>query len=163
MKKKVILIVLSAILLLSFLIMSLVFLIPSKRYAEFPFELVYKINDEIVTISDVYVCEFGGYSFNFNVSMSPYRVWEGYIKGTREEYVFLCEDTERKVYCFVGDAEYYMNDEREPENRPLKPRVFAINHDSGDFSVKSFYSSEEIMRHYNIEIISWSFSEPIEG
>ena len=134
---------------------------PKFKYGEFPFELVYEIDGEIITVNDVYVCEYDGISAD--TGRGKYRKWEGYIKGTGKDAVFICGDNERKVYCFVGDAEFYMNDERYEEPRPLTPRVYAVNNDSANYDIAFFNSTEELMEYYKIRIISWKLSEPIEN
>ena len=133
---------------------------PTVTYGEFPFELVYEIDGKTIIVNDVYVCEYDGIKLNASYK---YRSWRGYIKSTGKEYVYLCEDADRIVYCFVGDAEYYMNDEEYPEQRPLTPRVYDLKFDTSDYSGPEFFSSEEIMEYYNIKLISWKLSDPIEN
>ncbi len=129
---------------------------PQIEYGEFPFELTYKIDGETVTIKDVYICEYDG--IGANEGWGKYREWKGYIKGTNEELIFITEDSYRQIFCFVGDAEYYMNDEKYPEKRPLTPRLISVSKNP----VGPFLLGEEIGEYYNIELVSWEFSEPIE-
>ena len=133
---------------------------PVITYGEFPFELVYEINGETVTVNDVYICEYDGISLTSDLGGKE-RDWKGYIKGTGEHAVFLTQDEERAIYCFVGDAEFYMNDEKwHTEERPLKPRIY----DVGLLGVYiPIYSTEELMERYDIKIISWEFSDPVEN
>ncbi len=133
---------------------------PQETNGEFPFELTYKIDGETITIRDVYVCEYDG--VGFNEGNGKYRKWNGYIKGTGETSILLIEDTEREIYCFVGDAEFYMGDEKYPEKKPLAPRLYNVTNNSNVEYVES-YSSNEIMEYYKIEIISWTSSDPIEN
>ena len=133
---------------------------PTITHGEFPFELVYEINGETVTVNDVYICEYDGIGFS-SIFGKKERRWKGYIKGTGEEGVFLTEDKERAIYCFVGDAEFYMNDEKYPEQRPLTPRLYNVEIILiGDIPI---YSTEELMERYDIKIISWEFSDPVEN
>lgn len=133
---------------------------PNITYGEFPFELVYEIDGEVVTVKDTYICEYDG--IGANEGTGKYRVWKGYIKGTGEETILLCEDEDREVHCFVGDAEYYMNDEKYPEKRPFAPRVFDTAKPN-KFPKPELFSSEEIMDYYGIKIISYKFTDPIEN
>ena len=52
---------------------------PEITYAEFPFEIVYELEGETVTVNDVYVCEYDGIGMNEGVG--KYREWKGYIKS----------------------------------------------------------------------------------
>lgn len=126
---------------------------PREVYGEFPFELTYRIGDDLVAVRDVYVCEYDG--IGFNEGIGKYRKWKGYIQGTGETAVLVTEDAERKIYCFVGSAEFYMGDEMYPEQRPLAPRLYDVHNSM------TFYSQEELLSRYDIELISWTFSDPI--
>ena len=130
---------------------------PQKTYGEFPFTLTYTVNGETHTVEDVYVCKYDG--VGADEGHGKYRTWSGYIKGSGETDVLIAEDADRKVYCFVGDAEFYMNDERYPEKRPLTPRLYDVEKNVDAEGL----SPEEIAKVYDIEIVSWNFSEPIEN
>ena len=132
--------------------------VPQTTYGEFPFELVYEINGEIITVKDVIVCEFDG--FYMSEAGGKQRKWKSYFKETGQELgVFLTEDEDRIVYCYVGSAAFYMDDEKYPEERPLTPRVY----DKNKTINTEILSQEELLEIYNIKIISWNFSEPIEN
>ena len=130
---------------------------PATTYAEFPFELVYEIDGEIHTVNDAYVCEYDGIGMNEGVG--KYRKWKGYIKGTGKTGVYLTEDEDRTIYCNVGDASYYMNDEQFPLVAPVTPVLYDEAKSQSDMS---YLTEDEIVKQYNIQIISWEFSEPIE-
>ena len=55
-----------------------------------------------------------------------------------------------------------MDDEEYPEQTPLSPRVYDIRKRkySMDYEI---YTSDELLECYNINIISWKFSDPIEN
>ena len=92
---------------------------PIIQTGEFPFELTYKLNGELYTVKDVYVCNYEG--IGFDEGNGKYRKWSGYIKGSGESAIFVTEDSDRKIFCFVGDAEFYMNDEQYPEGPSPPP------------------------------------------
>lgn len=129
---------------------------PYKTYGEFPFELTYELSGETITISDIYICEYDG--MGWNEGQGWHRKWKGYIQGTGKEALFITEDDKREIYCFVGDAEFYMNDERYPEQRPLTPRLYCVDKNSNVDRLFKF----EISTLYDIEIISWTFSDPLD-
>lgn len=130
---------------------------PEIQTGEFPFELTYKLNGELYTVTDTYICNYDG--IGFNEGYGKYRKWSGYIKDTGETAVLITEDADRQIFCFVGNAEFYMNDEMYPEERPLTPRLYDVKKDP-DADALSTY---RIMVNYDIEIVSWSFSEPVEN
>ena len=132
---------------------------PKITYGEFPFEITYMINNETITVKDVYVCEYVGAFWDWN--RGHFREWKGYVKNTNESSLLITEDADRKIYCFVGSAEFYMDDEEYPEQKPLSPRVFDVEKNDNINAEIMFFSSEEIMQYYGIKIISWNFSEPI--
>lgn len=131
--------------------------LPDTTYLEFPFEIIYKINEETVTISDVYICEYDGIEWD---ARGKYRRWKGYVKSTGESAIFITEDEDRKIYCSVGDASYYMNDKNKYQvQRPLKPRLYVVKKNGNpDAMLQS-----KILELYNIEIVSWTFSDPLEN
>lgn len=131
---------------------------PEITYGEFPFELVYEIDGKQITVHDTYICEFDG--FGANEGVGKYRSWKGYVKSSGEESIVIAEDKERIIYCYVGEAEYYMNDEEGYYGvYPITPRIYG-----GPKAGSLYYNSmspDEILERYNIKIISWKFSEPI--
>lgn len=133
---------------------------PEIKYGEFPFAITYKIGDDEHTVNDIYVCEFVKCGYGFDIGQ--YREWNGYIKGTGKEAVVLYEDEERTVYCSVGSAEYYMNDDMASIGQPIEPDFYSVLK-NGNTGNSSFISVEEIKELYDIVLISWSFSEPIEN
>ncbi|MBQ8533522.1 MAG: hypothetical protein IJ462_01665 [Clostridia bacterium] len=132
---------------------------PEVTYAEFPFEIVYEIDGETFTVNDVYICEFGG--IGANEGQGKYRQWNGYVKKTREEGLFLTKIDGRKIYCSVGSPEYYMSDPDYTGYPSHEPHLYDVSdNDKFDFSLEAF---ENILQEHNINIISYKLSEPIEN
>lgn len=129
---------------------------PRIRSGEFPFTIVYEINGEKIIIEDTMICKYDGVGWNEGVG--KYRKWKSYLASSpKEDAVLLVADDKRKIYCFVGSAEYYMGDEKYPEKRPLTPRLINIRLDNDFTSI----SQDELLEMYNIRLISWEFSDPI--
>ena len=131
---------------------------PEKKYAEFPFSLTYSINGTIITVDGTYVCKFKG--IGWDTGRGFYRKWDGYVKETELENVLIVEDSERKIFCQVGDPRYYMEHSEESSwsNETLSPpHLYAVK------KVESFdyMTVEQIKQNYGIEIISWDFSDPL--
>lgn len=132
---------------------------PEITYAEFPFEVVYEIDGEIVTIQDIYVCEYKGTFYGWDRGF--YREWDGYIKGTKRENLFLLEDNGTEVYITVGYPEYYMNDNALAIRGPYTPNVIAKKTIMQNRTL--YTSADEEMKYYKIKIIDWTLSSPIEN
>lgn len=133
---------------------------PKIKYGEFPFSLTYKIDRETVTINNTYVCEFAG--VGWDTGRGFYRKWDGYVKETGLENVLIAEDSERQIFCQVGDARYYMensNDLHWSNDSLAPPHLYAVKK-SSNFD---YMSVDQIKQTYGIEIISWQFSKPIEN
>lgn len=133
---------------------------PENKYAEFPFSLTYKIDDKNITIDNTYVCEFKG--IGWDTGRGFYRKWAGYVKETGLESVLIAEDSERQIFCQVGDARYYMdnsNDLHWSNDSLAPPHLYAVKK-SSNFD---YMSVDQIKQTYGIEIIAWQFSKPIEN
>lgn len=131
---------------------------PKEKYAEFPFSLTYSIDGEIVTIDGTYVCEFDG--IGWDTGRGYYRKWIGYVKETGLENVLIIEDSDRQIFCQVGDPRYYMENSEGLSwavESLSPPHLYSVKKSDGfdDMLV------EEIKQHYKIEIISWDFSQPL--
>ena len=127
---------------------------PEVTCAEFSVELTYEYNDEIFTVSDVYVCEFESYEEH-----TGYISWKSYMKSTGEKAFVLHEGDNEKVYCRIGSPSYFMG-----------------QYDSGAINVltwvdnKTFFGHKEnaieeeaLYEQYKITLIGWTASEPIEN
>lgn len=133
---------------------------PKTKQGEFPFSLTYKVNGETTTIKNTYVCVFEG--VGWDTGRGFYRKWNGYVKETGLENVLIFEDSKIKVFCQVGDPQFYMGDDKNLswENKSLSPPHIYLIKKSNNYD---YMSVEEIKQTYGIEIISWEFSEPIKG
>ncbi len=130
------------------------------KYGEFPFSLTYKMGGETITVNHTYVCEFDG--IGWDTGRGFYRKWTGYVKETGLENVLITEDSERQIFCQVGDLRYYMGDDNDLswENESLSPPHLYIVKKTNDYD---YFSVDQIKQTYDIEIISWDFSKPIEN
>ncbi len=133
---------------------------PQIKEGEFPFEIVYEIDGKIVTINDVYVCEFDG--FDWNEGVGKHRKWKGYIKSSGEKELILLEDGDLKFAVNIGSPEYYMNDpncsysENTPSIYYIKPNEFGGT-TSGVLNI------EPLLEQYKLKLVNWEFSEPLQN
>ncbi len=133
---------------------------PEVTYCEFPFEITYKLDGETKTVSDIYVCEYVGSYWNWNIG--DYREWKGYLKSNQNENIVLIEDGNKEIICNIGKPEYYMDDSDEWSIETNEPTLIIVEHlDSGGYSSSSL--SNELKEYYKIELVGWKLSEPIEN
>ncbi len=133
---------------------------PKIKQGEFPFSLTYKINGETIIADGTYVCAYDG--IGWDTGRGFYRKWNGYVKETGLENVLIFEDSKGKIFCRVGNPEYYMGDNKKLswETNALNPPHLYEEKKVNDYIYRSV---EEIRETYGIEIISWEFSEPIQN
>ena len=110
----------------------------------------------VCVVEDVIVCEYDGVDWNEGVG--KHRSWKMTFKNTGEDDLLILTDGDMSIYCSVGGADYYMGDENYGE--PYVPKFYYVN------SYKSGYvsgSADELLEEYNIELLDWQLSEPIEN
>lgn len=134
---------------------------PRVEKGEFPFEVVYELDGRVITVSDVYVCEFDGFTWNENAGRI--RQWRGYIKSSEQKELVLLEDGGVQVICTVGSPEYYMSDPSVSYTEAYTPSVSYVERLAGGGVFSGTLDSEQLLERYGIRIISWSFAEPIEN
>lgn len=133
---------------------------PKITYAEFPFEIVYEIDGEIVTVNDVYVCEFVGVEWD---GKEKRREWKGYIKSSGEKDLILLEDEDLEIAVSIGHPEYYMSDPLYQDSEETTPSIYYLkpNKYGGKSSGKA--GIKQMLNHYKLELVSWEFSEPVSN
>ncbi len=133
---------------------------PEVTYAEFPFEIVYTVEGETVTVNDIYVCEYVG--VGWDEGRGKYRQWKGYIKSSGEDDLILLEDENYKLACSVGDSGYYMSDPSMPTEK-FTPHVYYIRSHKSDIVSLGTMDIEQLKEQYKIKLISWKLSSPIQN
>lgn len=167
--KMVVIIIVSVFLsplIILFSLYSLVWLLspnppkPQVKYAEFPFEIVYELDGETVTVNDVYVCKYTG--FGMNEGVGKYRSWKGYIKSTRQEDLVLVKDKNLQLACSLGGPEYYMSDPSMSESEHT-PFIYYIKKLEFGGTQTGVMDIEPILEEYKLKLVSWKLSKPIEN
>jgi CTP:phosphocholine cytidylyltransferase-like protein len=130
---------------------------PAITYAEFPFEITYMLEGKLITIEDVYVCEYKGWLHKFDYSR---REWKGYMKSTQEEYILVVDHREnRKVVCIPGSPGYFMGDETYYSYD--EPTLLLLQYEKdGIYTEKLTRGWEE---YYDVSLVSWTIADPIEN
>ena len=130
---------------------------PGTVYGEFPVKLVYEINDETVTVSDIYVCEYIGYDEALHL-----RKWGGHMKSTKDLGFTIYEGKNEKILCRIGTADYYMGEGGDVQVTFIREytdwyKLFHMPLDGG------VIDETEVYDNYKIKLISWEVAVPIEN
>lgn len=126
---------------------------PDIVYHEFPMELTYEINGEVVVLKDIYVVEYIGLNPEIG------HKYKGYMQSTEEDGFLLCEDAHIKVICQLGNPDYYVGIIK----YEIEPRAYCKTESFFYGEEYSFLDETELYEQYGIKIISWSTSEPLES
>ena len=134
---------------------------PEVTYGEFPFEIVYELDGETVTINDVYICEYDGTGANEGVG--KHRTWKGYFKSTGDETFVLLQDGNTTLACAVGYPEYYMSDPDTPSKEYVPYIYYIISPDKLGGTTSGVSDIEQLLEQYKLKLVSWEISEPIQN
>ena len=137
---------------------------PHITEAEFPFTLVYEIDGEQFTVSDIYVCEYDGIGMNEGVG--KYRKWKGYMKSKGEESsdeIVLIKDGKKTVCASVGDAYAYMGDDDYIDTTGGNMLSFYVTESNGSYQSWRALSTDVLEEEYGVTVISWQFTPPIKN
>ena len=157
------------LILFSVLVMSMLFILnscfpaknPNIMYEDFPMEVTYKINDEIVTLKEIYVVEYSGFNPELGYS------YNGYIKSTNEDGIILYEEDNLKVICKLGDADYYIGKSGRYENDVVPLHIYCQEEKQTFWFFKqkeyTVLTENELYEQYGIKIISWTTSDPLDN
>lgn len=127
---------------------------PDIVYQEFPMEITYEINDEIVVLKGIYVIEYSG--FNPELGHS----YNGYIQSTGEDGFILYEEDRLKVICQLGNTDYYTGLIKYENG--VEPRAYRKEESFFYGEQYYFLDENELYEQYGIKIISWTTSEPLD-
>ena len=147
--------------------------LPSVTYGEFPFELEYEFNGVLITVSDIYVCEFAGFRTEMTC-IDKIRVWKGYIKSTGEEGIFVYKgktpETKEKVFVYIelGAPQYYMGDPDcnrwYPNSTDDDPQPFFEVEYRGDYFMKDTAPITEWSEEFQYPSIKkFTIADPIKN
>ena len=129
--------------------------VPEITNGEFPFRLEYRVGSEKFIVEDAVMCEYAGIGFGDN---GKFLKWKKWVASTGEEDLLLLTEENKKIFCTVGEADYYMGETQETEL--LKPKMY-IDKQEGSITISSANPAE--LAKYDIEIIAYMFSQPIEN
>ena len=133
---------------------------PEITYGEFPFRLVYEINGEQKVVEDTLICEYDG--IEIDAGRLKHREWKEYLKSGKERIVLLKVDEKTEIYYNPGYGKYYMGDENGVFNH-FFPNASQMRWYKGKVSSYGTISAKKLLNKYNIKLISWDYTEPIEN
>jgi len=125
---------------------------PAITYGEFPFRIEYELNGELIVIEDTVICEFDGFEL---IGPKKIRSWKRRLAGGADEVVLLFNNYNKKIFCNVKWAGYYMGEFGGNIDNE-RPDVLI---EEGS-NVRALTASE-LFDLYGIRLINWEFSPPI--
>lgn len=161
---------------------------PEIAYGEFPFQLIYELDEKIITIDDVAICEFDGYGQRTEAGQC--RKWKTHLKSGADALISENERGEEtdivwitlldlrndgiydaygnevlELYFFGGNGHYYMNDELGSRDRKVQDfTMIDYMYKRSDGTIgHSAFKAEEAYEKFNIRLIRWENSPPIEN
>lgn len=134
---------------------------PAITYGEFPFRLEYELNGQRMVIQDRLICEYVG--VGSDEGRGKYREWKGKLASGEERVTLLVVDENTEIYYSPGHANYYMGDMQENITfNHNSPDALVIRKD-GKFTTYSRIEASELLQQYNIRLIRWDYTQPIEN
>lgn len=150
---------------------------PTIESGEFPFNLEYKLNEEIYEVKDIVICDFAG--FDNSSGFGKFRTWNEYLKSGTDRITILHYEnvhsvlkpqrvnTKIEVYFDYGDGMYYMGDSNAKSAVHAKPHICYVETYNESPKVTRIEATpltkKQLQEYFNIEIIELSFSKPINN
>ena len=153
--------------------------LPEITTQEFPFYVEYSVNGEVFVIEDTIICDFNGLIKGRGHNTSMRRDWSQKLKSTNNtdtRVVIIKEGSKESIFsdrinsssriCLsLGGAEYYMG---EPKYDKIEKPCFYyeeyFRHRTGPLTSEcTILTEEQLKEFFNIEIIQFSFSPPVEN
>jgi len=130
--------------------------VPLIKYGEFPFEIVYSIDGDIMEKSGIYICSGSIDEVSYLSSEKRWK-WSSRIK--KENANMLGEIDGIEIYIDCGDAYYYMFPQ-DPQDSYYPGTFVYFTDENGSYQRLDLKESK---KELGIEIISAKFSQPIEN
>jgi len=135
--------------------------VPEITYAEFPFQVVYEMDGEVITLNETLICEYAGETWDGS-RYERYRTWKQRYAGGEDLILKRISDTEYIGFCLGGTSAYWMGDTESPS--------YCITPHGGDHVVLTektklgmFIYFDELYEKFGIRIIDVKTSAPIEN
>ncbi|WP_336776481.1 hypothetical protein [Paenibacillus sp. MMO-58] len=139
---------------------------PAVTYAEFPLNAVYIMNGQRHEIKDTIIGEYDG--IGWNEGIGKFRKWKLKLKSSGADRLTLVKtkegDMEIEIFFSLGHAEYLMGDPEKDRNyKQNYPSSPLISKKEGNMTSTSLFTSGELTEKYNIRILEWETSQPIQN
>lgn len=152
---------------------------PLVESGEFPFKLVYEINNEQFVIEDSVVCTYTGLD-QTSLSFERPRTWDSTLKNEDKTKTLLYEEENVAsilkpnrindsimIKLHYGSGEYYMGDPNVRDQIHGEPHICYYEEyktDSKTTHIKSTKINEkDLEKYFGIKIVEFSFSQPIKN
>ncbi len=150
---------------------------PKIKSGEFSFSMECEINNNIVAIEDILVCEFGGFVVN-SFGGEKKRIWKSHLKNEQsyELFAFRSEESKYneqknkqivlytidnyKVMLSLVSAEYLMNEPGIKETYEI-PNIRVYDQITGYYKDPS--QTESFLKENNFKLINWKCDSPLKN
>ena len=135
--------------------------VPEITYAEFPFQVVYEMDGEVITLNETLICEYAGETWDGS-RHDRYRTWKKRYAGGEDLILKRISDTEYIGFSLGGTSAYWMGD---TESLSCCMTPHGGNHVVLTEKTKSemFMHCDELYDKFGIRIIDVKTSAPIEN
>lgn len=137
---------------------------PQITYGEFPFTITYEVDNEIMTYSDVVICEYEGIESLGTAGKT--RKWSKKLKSGNEHITLLKSEiyeNDFEIYAPIPrEAEYYMGDfrqSREDYEIAFENTRRYLGYKQGD--TDHSITKEDAWEEYGVKVINIECSLPI--
>ncbi|MBJ6361855.1 hypothetical protein ACFOQM_11225 [Paenibacillus sp. GCM10012307] len=134
---------------------------PAVTYGEFPFRLEYEINGKKKVIQDTLIVEYKG--VGMNEGQGKFRKWEQRLASGNENITLFKNDNSLEIYYPPGSSRYYMDDLGDGESFSYVFPNAAYTEIDGRITRSGVISADDLLKLYNIKLISWDYTQPIKN
>ena len=136
---------------------------PEIKSGEFKYSVTYQYNEEVNTVSGIYVCEYAGLSWALDGGYS--RDWYGYIKGADDnDHVELgtIDDGDVVILVLNLSPEYFMDDFNFDLYDVPAPYIMIKDY-TEDGGLRFLHEADFVEELCGAKIISYEYDAPIEN
>ncbi len=138
---------------------------PQITYGEFPFRLVYEIDNKTIVVEDTLICEYDGYAAD--TASGKYRTWKSHLrsgnahitlfKNENLEIFYTPDVNQHAAGVYMGDTEIYSSINGA---FPNAWQTYIFNERQSSAYI---ISADDMWEKYKLRLISWEIAPPIEN
>ena len=146
---------------------------PEITHGEFPFQLEYEINGQIILVEDILVCEYLG--VGTDEGRGKYRMWDKHLVSGSDQIVLLevsnpvgkkstSQILSQIIYYDPGPANYYMGDkDKGTIYKHMFPDAYFYEQYEDGSTVQGRIYADDLYSKFNIKMLDWNYAQPIEN